>query len=226
MTRLMPAVLALVALLCLAAAADDAQAQTVANSVSEFSNFQGQDGWYYGYYRRSGDSGGYDPNTDFRQLPQNDPYAGTWSLDNTRFYTGMDADQQHGNARVSSRDDVEHWAIRRWVSDVSGEFTISGMTREDRKVGNGDDGTIAKILLNGTEIFSRDIAPEDQTALAYSLLANLKVGDVVDFVMQPGATDHYDCPFFTGTVSAVPEPTTFGILTVGAVALAARRRRR
>lgn len=222
MTRLALVLSAMLLSLCLAA---DLRAQTVADSVAEFSNVQGENGWYYGYFRKSGDSGGYDPDTDFRQLPQNDPYAGTWSLDNTRFYTGMDADQQHGNASVSSREDIEHWAIRRWVSDVSGTFTISGMVREDKKVGRGDDGVIAQILINGEEVFSRDIAPEDQTALAYSVLANLEVGDVVDFVMQPGVTDHYDCPFFTGTITVIPEPGTFGLLAVGGVALFRRRRR-
>jgi hypothetical protein len=218
----------LVALLLVPSSAA-AQVLTIADSVAEFSGTQGQDGWYYGYYRRSGDSGGYDPDTDFRQFT--DFHSGDgletafWILDETRFFTAMDHDQQHGNASVSARDDVEHWSIRRYVAEAAGPATITGFTREDTAVGTGDDGTIAKILINGDEVFSRDIAPEDQIVNPYAVLADLAVGDLVDFVMLPGETDYFDCPFFTATITMVPEPGLVGLLAAGAMTLLGRRRR-
>jgi hypothetical protein len=215
-------------------AASEVQAQaaiTIADSVADFSGTQGQDGWFYGYYRRSGDTGGYDANADFRLLPTHragdgSGVPGGWILDESRFYTGIDSDQQHGNGAVSGVEDVEHWAVRRYVAETSGAVTIAGFTREDAKIGPNDDGTIAKILINGTEVFSRDIAPEDQTPNPYAVLANVEVGDKIDFVMLPGANDYYDCPFFTAVITVVPEPATAGLLAAGAVALLARRRRR
>src|SRR5688572_1551142 len=133
MTRVVLAAAALVAVLSVAAA--DVRAQTLANSVADFSGVQGQNGWYYGYYRRSGDSGGYDPATDFRQFTDFHANTGgntsTWVLDESRFYTAMDNDQQHGNASVSARDDIEHWSIRRYVAEASGPVTIAGFTKED-----------------------------------------------------------------------------------------------
>jgi hypothetical protein len=228
MTRPVLAVSALFAVLFIVAA--DASAQTIADSVGDFSDTQGQNGWYYGYYRRSGDTGGYSPTSDFRPFTtyrtEGSGAPGGWVLDESRFYTGLDSDQQHGNASVSGLDDVEHWAIRRYVAEMSGPVTIAGMTREDNKVGRGDDGTIAKILINGEEVFSRDIEPEDQTATPYAVLATIEAGDTIDFVMLPGDTDYYDCPFFTATIVAVPEPASVGLLATGAIALLARRRRR
>lgn len=222
------------ALLFVSVAASDVQAQTtitLADSVADFSGTQGQGGWFYGYYRRSGDTGGYDPNADFRQLPtfrtgDGSGSGGSWILDETRFYTGMDTDQQHSNGPVSGLDDVEHWSVRRYVAEASGALTIAGFTREDTKVGPNDDGTIAKILINGAEVFSRNIAPEDQTPNPYAVLANVQAGDKIDFVMLPGANDYFDCAFLTAIITVVPEPATAGLLAAGTVALLARRRRR
>lgn len=221
---------AMLVVLCFFASEVRAQpALTIADSVSEFSGTQGQDGWHYGYYRRSGDSDGYDPDTDFRPLTTyrpGAPGADSWILDDSRFYTGMDDNQQHGNGAVSGLEDVEQWAIRRYVAEVSGPVTIAGITREDSKVGRNDDGAIAKILINGEELFSREIAPEDQTALAYSFLADVEAGDKIDFVMLPGDNDYYDCPVFTATITVIPEPAAISLLATGAIALLARRRRR
>src|SRR5687767_996521 len=84
MIRSVLAVAALIAVLSVSAA--DVRAQVVADSVSDFSGTQGANGWYYGYYRRSGDSGGYNANTDFRQFTTHRPgdgsgNPGSWVLD-------------------------------------------------------------------------------------------------------------------------------------------------
>src|SRR5580765_4931448 len=46
-----------------------ARAQTIADSVANFSGTQGSNGWYYGYYDVTGDVvPGYNPTNDFRQF--------------------------------------------------------------------------------------------------------------------------------------------------------------
>ena len=99
-------------------AASDVQAQTItlADSVADFSGTQGQGGWFYGYYRRSGDTGGYDANADFRQMTTFRPgegsgSGGSWILDETRFYTGIDNDHSAVNRAVAfAGGDARKWA--------------------------------------------------------------------------------------------------------------------
>src|SRR5262249_2125781 len=113
---------------------DDGLRDVLADSSQDFSGQQGQNGWFYGYYDRQNDSDkGYQA-SEFQALPQYVP-AGrllptdAWFLEPFVYWTLLTSDGgvPNGGAVTSGgRKLAEHWAVRRWVSTVSGKVNISG----------------------------------------------------------------------------------------------------
>ena len=120
-------------------ACGQAEATIIADSVSEFSGTQGANGWYYGYY-----DGSLAPST-FKLMPTYDPNSvgstergggglfppGMWSVqwDASGYWTCLETKGGIPNGTDGNwgRQQNEQWAVRRWVSDVSGPITISGL---------------------------------------------------------------------------------------------------
>lgn len=168
----------------------DAITISIADSVSDFSGTQGASGWYYGYYTSPNNS------SSFVQMTF-DTANNLWQESTTRPpYTVLYPDGGHPNGANNGN---EHWAVRRWQSNISDEATISG----DLK--NLDKGeTIGRILVNGKQIFSQSSVGVGN----YSLTQTLNMGDTVDFALDPFGSDSFDTTRFTATITtqAVPEP--------------------
>ena len=196
-----------------------AQAATIANSISQFSLEQGRGGWFYGYYNRSADPNKTYAPTDFRIFPQHDDFH--WFIDESRFFTVMTATEAHANGPVSSKEDVEHWAIRRFISPVDADVMITLTGREDGLVGG--DGTVTQLLIDGEQVFSRGLANDDQTGFSVQMTESVRAGTVIDFVVQPGASDHFDCPVLISTITLVPEPSMLGLAALAGMLLMRRR---
>jgi hypothetical protein len=201
------------------------QAAIVADSVSDFSGVQGQDNWFYGYY-----SGSLDP-TSFSQMNVFDSPSrpNTWLVDENEFYTGIDSIGGHPNGAPSTRNDVVQFAVRRWIVESTGLFTISG-NLADLDLGFGDNGVVGRIYSGTTEIFSQIIGAGDMAGVDYSWTGNLVAGTTVDFVIDPfQANDFFDSTRFTATIqtnlSVIPEPTTLGLLCSGCIVAFYRNRR-
>lgn len=87
-------------------------------------------------------------------------------------------------------------AVRRWVATSSGSAQISGYSLRSNQNG---DGVNARILKNGTEIYSRLIS---NTARAdYAINLNIEIGDILEFVVDPLAHFGYDGTMFTGVIA-------------------------
>jgi hypothetical protein len=185
----------------------------VANSIAEFSNTQGRNNWFYGYYNRTLDADrAYQP-ANFIAFPNDggpwgpnnyyDPSNGNW-----RFYPGyppwtaININDAHGNGTNSGH---EHWAIRRYVSEVDGPVTISGVLAKSNT--NGGDGVTGHIFVDGLAVFSQSVSGTDSTGISYSVPVQARAGSFIDLALTPNGGDFADGTRFTATVRAGGQPS-------------------
>ena len=183
--------------LLLAAATATVYAQNIADSVAGYSGTQGLNGWWYGYYDVSGDTvPGYDPTNDFAQCTIWDGSI-WWAGDSV--WTSLVASSGHPNGSVNNpgRPTREQWAVRRWVSTVTGAFQVYGhIAKENTACG---DGTTAMVFLNGTNLLTRSLAAGDGTGSDYSLEVQLQANDMLDFAISAGCCGDAGCDGTTFT---------------------------
>ena len=152
----------------------------LADSISEFSSTQGQNNWYYGYY-----------SSGFQEFPSQNP-PGRWSLDGYWTAIWHVGGHPHGSP--------EHWAVRRWISEVEGSINISGgLQKHDA---GGGDGITGYIIVDGIQIWSQYIAYDDTVGVNYNIDHNVYLGSLVDFAIAPNVNDLYDSTGFTATIKA------------------------
>ena len=178
-----------------------------------FDGTQGENDWSYGYYDQRLDvetgDGVYelDDFTEFLNdgsgIVSADAAFGAWKdspnhWDNTKWdllanaapvghgpWTEITCVGGHPAANAQGDPEV-HWAIRRWQSDVDGEIRLSGRMNNGSA---GGDGTVCRILRNGTEIFS---AVTDGTVVNYSVDTAVSSGDIFDFAIDSDGAGAYD----------------------------------
>lgn len=188
-----------------------AEASTVFDSVAEFSNVQGQDNWYYGYY--DGDSVSPYTTSDFEEFPQYTTNSG-WIIhrgDPSGYWTSMNRYGGHPNGPVGNYyRGTEQWSVRRWVSDVNGSIMIEGHLSKYSTYG---DGTICSITVNDALVYSKHIYGTENGGVDYSIPVDVHKGDIIDFAIQPGRNDLYDSTLFTavGTMLSSVEPPVIAI---------------
>jgi hypothetical protein len=190
------------AFLFLPAAASGAE---VAHSLNEFSCTQGMNNWYYGYYE-----GPY-VSSNFRQMTQcvRDVYypGFSWWANQGQFWTSIRSAVSFPNGASScGRQPVEHWAVRRWSSEVAGVVTVTGTVHNAL---GGFDGFRAHIVVDGSTVYSRLVSGAGSTSpVPYSVTFTVAVGSTVDFVVQPNASDCNDHASFTAVINsdATPSP--------------------
>lgn len=110
--------------------------------------------------------------------------------------------------------------VIRWVAPISGSFDIAAQWLTPDLLSDGVD---VNILVNGISIFSTAVVPNVATTNAQTVALNS--GDILDFVVGPGATGNAfnDSTAFNATI-VVPEPSS-ALLAVAALPLLLRRRR-
>jgi len=178
----------------------------LADSVTEFSATQGQDNWYYGYYE-GGNSG------DFRLLPKHavDQEGIIWYIDG--YWTGLHYYGGHPNGRITSggRQPVEHWVVRRWISELTGLITVKGrVAKHDPR---GGDGVTCYILIDGQIIWSQYVAYNDGEGIEYSLDITVNSGSALEFAIAPNANDWNDDSIFTAEIRWSEPPWSFVQMT-------------
>jgi len=226
MFRLNVAILSISAL----AVVTPVQAQVFADSVAEFSSVQGQDGWFYGYYDRTNDVGGiYAPATDFQQMTQYGVSPDEWTVQEGTFWTRLGEQGGHDNGVITGggRTEVEHWAIRRYVSEATGTVTLSGNLAKLNT--GGGNGIVGRIFVDGTQAYSQTVNFNDAVGFNYSFDVAVGIGSTLDFILDPNASnDQFDGARFTAKLTAVPEPSALAAFVIGAVSgvVLLRRRRR
>jgi len=161
----------------------------------------------------------YNQATDFQLLRQfgsdpinqlsTRPELGTgklWILQDGVYYTSLWAGGGHPNGTMDlgAHAQVEHWAVRRWVSTANGPVTISGHAAKVLAT-NWGGGVQTRIVVDGTTVFSAAI---DNRGTNYSVKAKVHSGSLVDFLIGPGLPDAYAVGVtkFTATIRAAPAP--------------------
>ncbi|MFN7731478.1 MAG: hypothetical protein ACK5OB_06225 [Pirellula sp.] len=172
----------------------------VADSVAQYSGVQGKDGWHYGYWDRSGDSDNeYHQSSDFKVLKHfgADTKNGLrgheafetgdlWYCEDGRFYTSLWARGGHANrtSRLGSMEVAEHWAVRRWISKVSGALTISGHAGKVMPWGANWGGACqGLIVVDGKTVLSTVL---DDQGIDYQVAIRVEKDSVIDFLVAPG----------------------------------------
>lgn len=226
-------------ILALGANANTLFASVVADSVADFSGVQGQGNWYYGYFDRTVDGDPYTVNK-FRQMTQflpgpsfnfgcqADPHNPAWFVQDGSYWTSLWVDGGHPNGTNSNiggcggnpRLPFEQWAIRRWVSTVSGQIDIDGQIGWATGWETGS-GVVGHVFVDGVEVFSHSVARFD-ARVPYSVVAQVNAGSYVDFAIDPNGVDVSDQAYFTATIT--PEPYSVALLAVCLPMLARRRR--
>lgn len=159
----------------------------VANSVTDWvTGAQGENGWFYGFYNETADADHSYSTSDFNNSDPNWTFAGAWTLGpadppwDTIAQTDWHPNGDN-NAEV-------HWVIKRWVSDVTGDFHTKVQFGK-ANVGGGN-GTTLRVLLNGVQLFAHTVAGTDGTGIDTNVnLPGLVVGDLVEFALDPLGTD-------------------------------------
>lgn len=188
----------------------------IGDSVAEFSNEQGKNGWYYGYWDLSTDADGkYNPSTDFKLLKNfgTDAWNGlsrrseftigdVWYLEDGRSYASLWAKGGHANSAIgpANYSTAEQWATRRWISDASGTVTVSGHVGKVMPWGANWSGECqATIIVDGEVTFSTVM---DEHGLDYSVAIKVREKSMVDFLIAPNPS--IGVVTFTATIRKRP----------------------
>ena len=191
-------------------------AAVAADSLADWgTGAQGGGGWRHGFYNRTDDPDGSYAAGDFRD---SDPAwtlaGGTWALGpGDPPWTLLGARTGHPNGtNQSAPNNREHWAVRRWISTVSGEVTVAWHLA---KAAAGGGGTTVRVFHNGVERAVGSVSGTDRAGIARcTTLTNVAAGDTIDVALTPegpgGNDDGSDSSHFSARVlyNALPPNVT------------------
>ncbi|MEY2410386.1 MAG: hypothetical protein QOF48_3056 [Verrucomicrobiota bacterium] len=171
---------------------------TLADSLEDFCGIQGARGWSYGYYNKSGDGDAvYNPITDFINTPASVTFNGAWNVG-----PGDPPWTMIEQTNMRPNSSPEHWPIRRYTSSYAGPIRIAGTLSLFQACGGG---TRARILVDGTQIFSRDVS---LNSIGYSVLTTVAAGSKIDFSLDPNGDDGCDVTAWTATIQPAASSST------------------
>ncbi|MBM3846471.1 MAG: hypothetical protein FJ405_09325 [Verrucomicrobia bacterium] len=200
--------------------ADNLLSSLIANSATEFSGVQGQDGWYYAYRNASADGGSlttYDPVANVTVLAGGDG-QGAWD-GTTQFWTGTQWDLQTAAAGPWSELGREnshpngpspvHWTVRRWeASELSGVTPLALRWHVRKANLNCGNGVTGGIYVNGQLMDRATIAFNNSAGVVRTVYINAKPTDKVDLVLTPRGTDNLDTDGCDGSMHWLRIDTT------------------
>ena len=203
-----------------------------------FDGTQGENGWNYGYYNLTLDQEAGDgvyqttdfeaflnDGSDFVDFDGENHWNGTgWQLyrdsganglADTGPWTTISQGGGHPNGTnslaptlVDDPRQEEHWTIRRWESNIEGEWNVfANLAAANTNCGNG---TTLDVYHNGT-LLDASVSTNAGAAIERGVTVNLSVGDLLDFALTPvgadgGRADGCDGSDYHGRVSNEPLP--------------------
>lgn len=188
----------LFALTCILVLIGSAHADIIADSESDFSGTQGLNGWYYGYYLVS--SGDSPSNTgSFREADNfNDDFADSWSFAGNGDWLVIASRTQHPHLPGAGRNTPgEFWAVRRWVSDSSGDFQLTGLIDESDI---GGDSVDVFIYINGAKTQTWTLSTNTNSMIEFDIPVAVEIGSIIDFIVAPRDNALFDGTIFTVTI--------------------------
>lgn len=172
---------------------------TVAHSEDDYATTQGAGGWFYGFWEVSADPDAtFQSVTDFQELvifPGELWRPANWAAQPSPNFSWAYLARWGGHPATRAEVRV---TIRRWISDVSGRATaVVHMSRAD----SGGDGTRLILMVDGVQMFSRDLAGTDSVGFTESVPIDVSVGTAVDLLLHPVVDEGQD----TSTISMIIE---------------------
>jgi hypothetical protein len=143
-----------------------------------FSGTQGKCGWSYGYVAPATSSA-------FVAMGEYDALGEAWYVQNGVYWTYMGRSFMHPNGVTTSggRTAVDHWAVRRWTSNLTAAIRITGVAKKPV----GGNGTVARVMVGANVMFEQTIV--DDVGMSFDIVANVSLGTNVDFVLDPNLSD-------------------------------------
>jgi hypothetical protein len=200
-----------VALALLLILAAGVRAELAADSAIEWSTSgaQGESGWYNGHYNQTLDpDGSYDAD-DFLPFAPEAWTGSLWDLELAESgpWTTIGQEYVHPNGNNSVPGE-EHWAIRRWVSDVSGSVAITWTVRKVENFGCGN-GVIGYLFVEGVRMDSAAVSPDDAIGNTSTVTLEIQAGDRIDVAVAPNGPDDCDGSATRLTVGSSAPVQTF-----------------
>ncbi len=180
-----------------------AYVSVVAGSNTDFSDTQGANNWYYGYFPSGNVSA-------FTLLPTYNTQSNQWEHTTLGSHTALGVGSRY-SPNGANNGGTEEWATRRWMSTASGAAEITGHLGKDNPSPLGS-GVFGRIYLNHTLIYEHFLAGTDFTGVNYAVTATLAVGDILDFAIAPNGIDSFDGSIFSSFISTI----SFAVPTVNA----------
>jgi hypothetical protein len=170
----------------------------VADTIDDFSNTQGDSGWWYGYWNAASDpDGSYDPDTDFSLMEYCE--TNVWMPPGCSTQGGRDWTQNLADGlQHAETDPYLELPVRRWVSDVSGKARV--FAAHFINGGRSGDGTRAMLLLDGVEIWQHEALPGAMRGEA-TLDVELQPGTLLEQLIHPRASQGEDMSYFAISVA-------------------------
>lgn len=201
---------------------------------------QGYNGWQYGYY----DGSSLHP---YKNNPAGDDFAAMTEFVNDAwwhqegvggYWTMVGPLLQHPNGTQENhagRLAALEYAVRRWVSDFTGDITIAGHIAMGGGV-QDNNGINGYIFIDGVKVYEQRVLSGNQTGFDFAIPTSILAGQTIDFAIDPGPlaagdiySDLFDNTKFSAQITErVPEPATISLAGVGiaTVLLVGLRRRR
>lgn len=208
------------------AAATGSRADLVTDSALDFSGTQGLAGWHYGQFNQDANFGDGYQVADFEQFAPEifRVESQLWDVraDSGAPWTNIGATTWHPNGEFTP-DPTHIWAVRRWVSTVSGEIRLTGHIAKFNISQPTTLGVRNHFFLDGSLFYTQQIAGGDGVGYDFDITLSVQVGSVIDFALDPWGSSRSDGSYFRAQISTVPAP---GALALVPAALFARGRRR
>lgn len=183
----------------------------VADSVADWSETgtQGHKSWTYGAFIRTNATLAYTANR-FGAFPSGGGPHGANNFWNGQEWQWFDGDppfdrigqftaQPNIFPSTSTTNAQEHWVIRRWVSEIAGTLHVDWHLGKKDLTGGG---ATAKLFRNGTQVVAMTVTGGDFVGSNRTdTIANVQVGDFIDFSIEPGADIVGDICSFSATIS-------------------------
>lgn len=158
---------------------------TTYTSAGDFTGSQGYRGWYY-------------LSEDETELTYS---AGAQLWSGSELYQGIWSSGQHpGNT---------HGAMRRWVAQATGTYSITGTTYDADTSGAGNGVTVL-INQGGTALYTRAITDGDATPTAFSLSGSCTAGDEFDFIVKSPGNVSFDSTALSVSIALTTTTTSGG----------------
>jgi hypothetical protein len=160
----------------------------IADSRTDFSGTQGQNGWSYGYRNFTADGGATNYNAVTGFVPfTDDLFNGTiWDLEPAASgpWDELGREASHPNGSNSPPND-EHWTIRRWQASELTQPRMLRLRWHVRKVNLNGTGVTGALYINGVLVESASVAGNDGTGVIRTNFATIKPTDLIDLIHSP-----------------------------------------